>query len=598
MAEKGPKWEITQDYTPGFIDKPDVTQLKPGALIRGSQNVVINDGDRVANRKGFEQFGDVSVATDAGTSIHSMIRRSGVQTLLRAYSTFLEYHHTGTEAWENLNDGYTTGLTFGIADHVVNTDASDFVYFCNGEENYSRWNGAITQLNGALAGAEATINVDSTTGFTATGSIRIGTSNVTYSGVTATSFTGCAGTPAASDDAAVAQAVTEYAGNPKGNIFLVENTRMYVGNVKDNQQGLYYSAIADATDFTFGAPRSADEGGIIDTPEGGGGITGIGVQEDVIYLGKASVWKSLTFTQTGAAAELDLPIVGSLIRSVDVGPLSSKAVFNVDNELFYVSSEGGLKSVTRAAVVDFARPIQKSDPIVNLVRDYDFSDAAGIFFKRKAYIACRQEDSDFNDVVLVYNFEKNAWEAPIIGWNVADWTIHNDGLHFISSLTPNVYKAETGTDDDAGDYTCIARFPYQNYGIPQTQKSFQQYFIEGYISPATTLTFTMRYNYLGGSGSLTTTLVGTDATYIVSDPSQNELATVPLATEPLGATLADDLPNDLPKFRVVLRTPKQPFYEASFEVRSEGVGQEWEVLRHGPLLDIAHPSSTIDKQWS
>jgi len=593
------KWEITQDYTPGFVDKPDVTQLKPGALIRGSQNVVINDGDRIANRKGFEQFGDVSASTTAGTSLHSFVRRSGVETLLRAYGTVLEYYHTGTSAWENLNDGYTTGLTFGFADHVVNTDASDFVYFCNGADNYSRWNGAFTQLNGALSGGEGTITVDSTAAFTNSGTIRIGTTDVTYSGKTATTFTGCSGTPAAADDAAVAQAVTEYASNPQGNILLVEKTRMYVANVEDNEQGLYYSAIADATDFTFSAPRSADEGGIIDTPEGGGGITGLGVQEDVIYVGKPTLWKSVQFTQTGTATELDLPVIKPIVRSSDVGPLSSKAVFSVGSALFYVSSDGALKSVTRAAVVDFAEPNQVSDPIVNLIKGYTFNDAAGVFFKRKVYIACKSEGATVNDTVLVYNWEKRAWEPPIVGWNVADWAIHNDNLHFISSLTPNVYKAETGLEDDTdGEYTCIARFPYQNYGAPQTQKHFQYYFLEGYISQGTTLTITERYNYLGGDGEIATTFTGTETTYIVNSLDENVLATQPLGTQPLGLTISDnDAPNGLLKFRIYLRTSKQPFYEASFEVKSTGVGQEWEILRHGPLVEIAHQATNIDKQW-
>jgi hypothetical protein len=47
------------------------------------------------------------------------------------------------------------------------------------------------QLNGAINDSDTTITVDSTTGFSATGSILIDSELITYSGLTATTFTGC-----------------------------------------------------------------------------------------------------------------------------------------------------------------------------------------------------------------------------------------------------------------------------------------------------------------------------------------------------------------------------------------------------------------------
>ena len=48
-----------------------------------------------------------------------------------------------------------------------------------------------TQLNGALTAANTTVTVDSTTGFSASGTIYIENEIITYTGVTATTFTGC-----------------------------------------------------------------------------------------------------------------------------------------------------------------------------------------------------------------------------------------------------------------------------------------------------------------------------------------------------------------------------------------------------------------------
>ena len=44
---------------------------------------------------------------------------------------------------------------------LVNTDSDDFTYFSNRYEQYQRWSGAYTQLNGALAGGETSVTVDS-----------------------------------------------------------------------------------------------------------------------------------------------------------------------------------------------------------------------------------------------------------------------------------------------------------------------------------------------------------------------------------------------------------------------------------------------------
>jgi hypothetical protein len=50
---------------------------------------------------------------------------------------------------------------------------------------------ATNQLNGAINNAVTTITVDSTTAFSATGNILIGSENISYTGKTSTDFTGC-----------------------------------------------------------------------------------------------------------------------------------------------------------------------------------------------------------------------------------------------------------------------------------------------------------------------------------------------------------------------------------------------------------------------
>lgn len=665
------KYIITDDFSAGFQAKRDATQLPSGALIVSSQNVRITDGDRVGNRHGSIIDGSTSTAETPIMSKHVFKKRDGTEIPMRSYGTVIEYRHPTLGTWQNLMTGLTTGLVFGYADHNINTELIEKVYFCNAVDPYTRWTGAFTQLNGALAGGEATITVDSvlqsqvfysgtasggstttaqispgtwgtdlwnnfyiyvTSGanvgliskisattstqvtFTALGSavgagdtfeirkvayndgshlkLRIGTTTVTYTGFgSATTFTGCSSTPAAADNAAVTQAPEESYVAPRGNIFLVYNTRMFVAGVKKNPQAVYYSKLLDATDFSFSATRIAGEGGIVDNPEGGGAITGLAIQEDTIYMMKKNIIKTLTFTQDGE----DLPMVSTLLQAPNVGPNYLLAPFKIDNQVYYMTEEGAVKSATRVENLTSVQAVQISDPIVSYMKDLDINTPSGIFFKQKAYIAVKSSGSTYNDVVLVYNFQKSAWESPIVGWNVNCWSIYNNELYFGSSLNPETYKVdEDRFDDNNSPYESVARFAFSNVGEPAFPKQMGSIFLEGYITENTTITITALYNYGASQESRSTTLSGTESDYIVATSDTTGLGLYPLGEEP-DASLAD-VPEDLQKFRIYLQTERQPFYEMSLEISSNAAGARWEVLRIGfdyTLLDV--PVASLKK---
>lgn len=641
------RWAVVQDFSDGFQAKRDQTQMSPGSLIVGSQNVSITDGDRIGVRPGSVIDGSDSSATTPITSMHTFLKRDSTNIQMRAYGTVVEYKHPTLGTWQNLLTSMTSGQKFGFADFNINTQNEERTYFCNAVDPYYRWTGAYTLLNGALSGGESTITVDSvlqdqvyysgtassvttttidispaawasnlwnnfyvritsgaqsgkiskisattTTQITFTAisglsgtptfeirrvayadssdmKLRIGTSDVTYTGFGSDStFTGCSGTPAASDNAAVTQAAIPFAAAPRGNILLVEKTRMFVAGVKKSPSAWHYSTTGDAETFSGGTS------GIVDFPEKGGPITGAGIQEGFIYTGKQNNVLTLSFTQDGT----NLPVRDTLVEAPNVGPSNFQGVFKVDNQLYFTTLDGAVKSIGRVESIDTPQALQLSDSISEYVKDLSFTDAQGIFYKQKAYIACRTSGATANDVVLVYNFQKRAWEAPIIGWSVGAWNIYNNNLYFGSAVKPVTYQVDFDRyDDDGLPYASVARFSYNNFGSATNPKKASQLFMEGYLSENTTITIRVLYNYNGAQEERSTTLSGTESDYIVGSTNYNALGLSPLGLQPLAATI--ETVSGLPKFRVYLTTEQQPFYEISVEVSSEAAGDQWEILR-------------------
>lgn len=671
------KWRLIEQF-PGFVAKRDFTQVAQGALILGSQNVLIGDDDQVTVRKGSVLFKAMDGTTEPGTSLHTFIRRDSLEIMMAAAGTVLEYYHPTTGQFENLNDGYTDGAVFGFQDHNVNEEYNSFVYFCNAIEPYSRWTGEFDTLDGTYAGGETEVSIvgdifedtvfdsgtassvttttvvmpagtfvtdlynnfyihitsgaqagkvslisatsDTTLTFAAiaglsgtptwevravrfedgnTGranqTLRIGTTDVTYTGFTdLNTFSGVSNMPAASDGDAMCQAVQEYKDAPRGNILKVMHTRMFMAGIKSSGSAtstpgsastLHFSQIADATDWTFSAIRAADEGGIQDFPDQGGPLTSLAVNEDVLYVYKRDVTYTLTFTQDGN----DIPQIAPLLGAHNVGAVNHKGTVKTDSDIFYISEDSVVRSVRRPEVTDFARPQQISDPIKLLLQRYTNNNAASIYRESRTYIATQTEDGSSNDTVFVYDFEKQAWHAPYIGWSVADWTIYNGKLYFISSVDAKVHEAEAERYDDNGTpYKCVARFAYDNLGQRINPKKLSLLFVEGYISQSTTTTHTLRYDYLGATTSKSSTLAGTESTYIVADPDFVALGKDPLGQLPLGAnSLDDDTLTDLQKFRVTFTTTEDPeVHEYSYEISSNAVGARWSLLAFGTNAEV------------
>lgn len=586
----GYQWVTINQFT-GWKTKIDPCKLDDGANPNG-QNTSINDGDRISIRQlGYTLFptGTADTTAEPIVSMHTFRLRSGENIMMRSHGAVLEYYDKNTQNWENLNSGYTSS-DFGYADYNINSDLHSYVYFGNAVQDFSRWNGFTTQLNGALTGGEAIITVDSTAGANGpSGTIRIGTTNVTYTNLTATTFTGCVGTPAAADRTAVKQAVETKPSNPKGNIYLVFNNRIFITGVKTTPQAVFFSKYGDALTYatTLVSGTIATDAGVFNLGEGGGPVVNMRLDEQVIYIIKKSIIYAATLTDLLYTLTPLKPFDG---RSQTIGCTYKKSMFTGGNGVFFITPDNQILNLTRVEQYDYPQVVPISDPIKPTVENLDFSISTGIVFRNKAYIACKSKStSKANDTVLVWDIKNNFWESPIVGWNVSEWTIYDNGdgagdkLYFGDAFSPNIYVVNTTPIDYIYDVLASWRSRQYDFGDPNEQKEIYAVYVEGYINSNTTLNISLLLDENGYSQTFTTAFKGTETKFEFLSGFFNLFGLNPFGFERFGS---NSNVSGRKKFRIYLDKEfrANPFYNAQIEFASEGQNQGWEVVQFGFLV--------------
>ena len=585
-SSPGSQWKIFDRFT-GFRTKSDPSKVPDGANSQG-QNTIVNNRDRISVRdKGYELFpsGTATTAQNRVTSMHTFRKRNGTNILMRSSGTIMEYYHEDGDVWETLNSGYTADQAFGYGDFNINTDLVSYVYFGNGQEAFTRWSGAITGVNGALSGGEGTIVADDTSGFDANGTIVVCATNVTYTGKTATSFTGAVSTPACDDNRGITQQVVETAANPRGNIYTTFGNRLFITGSTSTPQAVFFSKYGDADTFTtttLVTDTTAEDSGIFNLAEGGGGVIAMTQDENALYMFKRSIIYKSSLSDSRYSLVPLKPFDG---KSQTTGAVTNNSTFAGGNGIFFITPDRQIMNLTRIDTVDYPQIIPISDPIEPTIEVADFASSTGIYWQDKAYIAAKTtKSSAFNDVVFVYNFRIQAWDSPIVGWNVGDWAIYDDGngeeLYFGDSITQNTYKVTTIPLDDIHGVSANWRSGQVDFGLPHKQKDMENVFIEGYVADNTTITISLLLDDNGYTQVYTTEFAGTESDYIYDSPEYNVFGFNAFGTSRFGV---NDDESGLKKFRIYLNKEfrRVPFYSAQIEFATDGENAQWEILRYG-----------------
>jgi len=585
-GERGGTWHIFDSFN-GFQTKFDAEKIADGANPNG-QNTTVNEGDRISIRDlGYDLFpstGEESVTTSPINSLHTFRKRDGENIMLRSHGTSLDYFEELNDTWEMVTSTTATS-SFGFADFNINTDLVSYVYFGNAVDPTSRWTGEHTLLNGVVTAGAVTINVDSTAGFLNTnGTIILCGIQASYTGKSATSFTGVTGAPNCADNRSLIEAPAYVSAAPRGNILITMDNRLWIAGVSSSTQAIFFSKYGDATNFTTTTiveDNTDTSSGIFNLGEGGGGVTAMVQDESALYMFKRSIIRKATLNDTTYTLSTLKPFDG---KSQTVGAVSNFSSFTSGNEVFFITPDNQIMKLARVESVDYPQITSISNIIKPTVDSATFASSTGIVFRDKAYFSFKSDsDSSANDSVFVYNLKTGAWDSPIVGWNVADFVVYDDGngeeLYFGDGRTTNVYKVISDPVDYIYDTTASWRSKQHTFGAPNVQKQVDSVYIEGYIAPNTTLNIALLLDDNGFTQKFETTLVGTETSYLYGDDVYNPFGYHPFGYERFGT--GDDT-SGKKKFRVYLNRDftAVPFYTAQIEFSSDGSNQQWEITNY------------------
>jgi hypothetical protein len=148
-----------------------------------------------------------------------------------------------------------------------------------------------------------------------------------------------------------------------------------------------------------------------------------------------------------------------------------------------------LKTTGVASDIAYSDNEEKISDSINDFTNYDFSDAAGIYYQpyNATLIACRYS-SNINNRVLAYFHDYKAW-GYFIGWNVNSFVVDNGELYAGSAIEGKTYKLFDGLADGSND---IWTDFYQEVpcGALNTSKRMLKQWFSGRLSQSSSIRIT------------------------------------------------------------------------------------------------------------
>lgn len=604
-AAKAREFSLVSSYKLGYRNREDVTNLPPGVLIVGSQNVFDNIADRVQIRQGYIVDGPSSVVMAPILSSFDWVTRGNGEVHLRAGNLTsagndgkLQYRYvdsSGNVTWRDLVTGLTS-TSFNFTTFWDTTESLREVLFVNGSPSISQWNGAVTTIN---ASTSASITTNGTTSWSDLGfyvstsprSIVVNNSVFTYTGgETTTTLTGV--TPDASGivvnsiahQSVIVTANSAFTSGPpatfKNGLIATLNNQIFLSSL--TQPVVWISKVNSYKDYSSSTPRQTGEGSSLILDEN---IVAFEPQESYMYVSAGQdLWYNVNFQlQTSTVGVSYEQVNAQLLKNGrQQGAISQALVSHIKNDIVVATNETTIDSFGRIeSSLATPQTTNLSDPIKIDIDSYDFTDGSIFYFRYNIYIAVPKEG-----LVLVYDLATKSWAAPQT-LPISRFYVVDGELYGHSYNTSESYKLFTGYADRVYPgfvgYPIDAKmvFSYENYGTRFTFKKADALYMEGYVSANTTITCTITYEIDGCATTKTFTVVGSDSQIVCLPSQEGSLGKDSLGKIKLGGDSTGSIQNLPPKFRVEKTFNNTNFFECSCSFEILGVNNNFQMLAFG-----------------
>jgi hypothetical protein len=591
-----------------YRNREDITNLPQGVLVVGSQNILSNVSERLEVRKGYKMDGAKSTINAPILSSFDWFSKSNSEIHMRAgfLTTALNdgklqfrYLNSSSEAtWQTLLSSLTT-VSYNFTSFWDTTELIRKCLFVNGTSNIYEWSGAYDLVTSITTNTIVLNHNASTTGFYASSNKVVTINNIdyTYTGITTTTLTGVTPDPTgnvSANDICYQKVVTTALSSMSGisstytpGLISTRNNQIYLGSLTSST--FYVSKVNNYSDYSYSTGRLPGEGmtGTLDD-----NMVALIPQEENMYFscGK-DFWYQTKLTQSTGTVWNGSAQVAVTYETFEVLPLknnpgqaaqSQGLTGKMKNNVLIISHEPTLDSLGRVdQILGTPQTTNISDSIKLDFDSYDFTNGHVFYWKWWILVSV-----PLSGIIRIYSLATKSWEAPQTIPVSRFYTIDGE-LYGHSYNTSESYKLFTGYSDRAvgntsgSPYNSIANFSYQNFGTRTHQKNANEFYIEGYITPNTSLNCLINYEQDGNLTTQTFTVLGDDTALVGSSDSNNSLGAYPLGSQPGGSTIPSSLTGLPPKFRVIKTFPRFDFYECQFSFTISGIDQNFQLLAFG-----------------
>jgi hypothetical protein len=602
-AAKAREYSLVSDFKYGYRNLEDITNLPPGVLIKGSQNVFTNVNERVQIRQGYLLDGPSSSVVAPIMASYDWLTRGNGEVHMRAGNLTsaandgklqYRYENSGVVTWRDLATGLIS-VSYNFAPYWNTTESLREVLYVNGSPEVYRWNGAVTTI---LASTSASISKTGSTwsdaGFYVSESPRaITISGISYTytgGEGTTTLTGVTPDASALTPGAIAhqtpitKAISSFTNGPpstfKAGLISTLNNQVYLGSLTSS--ALWISMVNSYTVYTQNTPRQTGDGASLILDQN---LVALEPQENYMYVSAGQdLWYNVSFQIQTSTVGVTYEQVSALPLKTgrQQGALSQAFVSHMKNDIILATNETTIDTFGRIET-SLATPQQVniSNPIKLDIDSYDFTDGSIFYFQYQIFVAVPKEG-----LVLIYSLNTKSWAAPQT-IPVSRFYVVNGELYGHSYGASESYKLFTGYADRvyAGflGYPIPANmtFSFENYGTRSTLKSATGLYVEGYISENTVLTAGIQYELDGCATVKNFTINGSDNQIVCIPSDQGSLGKASLGKVKLGGTGININQNPPPKFRVEKTFNNTDFFEASCSFSCSGTNQSFQLLAFG-----------------